>query len=114
MNLIFVYNANSGKLNTLLDVGHKLLSPKTYECNLCKITYGNLLERKAWKQFRETTKHEFTFMHKDEFEDRFKRSYSYPIILKLNDTLDVLVDATKLNELNSVDELIDLLKRVAS
>ncbi|NJM95354.1 MAG: GTPase, partial [Acaryochloridaceae cyanobacterium CSU_5_19] len=37
--LIFVYNANSGGINTALDIAHKLLSPSTYRCNLCRLTH---------------------------------------------------------------------------
>ncbi|WP_232221892.1 hypothetical protein [Methanococcoides burtonii] len=39
--LIFVYNADSGLINEMKDYVHKIVSPSTYECNLCAITYGN-------------------------------------------------------------------------
>ena len=32
MKLIFVYNAESGKLNTLFDIAHKVIKPETYKC----------------------------------------------------------------------------------
>lgn len=38
-NIIFIYNAKGGQWNYLIDTLHKYLSPKTYECNLCQITY---------------------------------------------------------------------------
>ncbi len=31
MKIVFVYNANSGLMNTVLDIGHKIISPDTYE-----------------------------------------------------------------------------------
>lgn len=31
-SLIFVYNANSGMWNTMLDTIHKTVSPETYQC----------------------------------------------------------------------------------
>ena len=34
MKLIFVYNANSGKLSAALDIAHKIISPSTYQCRL--------------------------------------------------------------------------------
>ena len=40
-NLVVVYNAKSGGLNAVLDYVHKMVSPKTYNCNLCKLTYDN-------------------------------------------------------------------------
>ncbi len=45
--LVFVYNANSGLLNALLDMGHKVVSPRTYPCSLCALTYGSLGLRDA-------------------------------------------------------------------
>jgi len=44
--LIFVYNAESGTMNSAIDFAHKMLSPETYECNLCRITYGNFAMKK--------------------------------------------------------------------
>ena len=66
MKLIFVYNANSGLLNTLRDIGHKTISPQTYQCNLCDLTHGLLKERKQWREFKETATVEMEFLHKDE------------------------------------------------
>ena len=49
--LLFVYNADSGLFNTLTDIAHKMLSPKTYTCNLCAITHGLFSEKEEWKEF---------------------------------------------------------------
>jgi len=40
--LIFVYNADSGLLNAMKDWAHKIVSPETYPCSLCALTYNNL------------------------------------------------------------------------
>jgi hypothetical protein len=37
--LLFVYNADAGLVTGLLDTLHKVLSPSTYSCSLCAITY---------------------------------------------------------------------------
>ena len=66
--IIFVYNADSGKLNAALDVANKLLSPSTYNCQLCQMTYGVVSEKEAWKEFRETATEELLFLHRDEYE----------------------------------------------
>ena len=47
--LIFVYNANAGLFNMMSDYAHKIISPETYECNLCALTYGNLGMKQKWK-----------------------------------------------------------------
>jgi hypothetical protein len=111
MKLIFVYNANSGKLNTLLDIGHKLLSPETYQCDLCSLTHGALSEKKAWKEFRERSGLQMEFLHKDEFEKLHAQSFDYPVILKQSDGIDLLLNADKISHLQSVDELIALIEQ---
>ena len=35
-SLLIVYNADSGFFNTIAASVHKLVSPQTYECALCK------------------------------------------------------------------------------
>jgi len=39
--LIFVYNADSGLLKGIKDLIHKNVSPDTYPCSLCAVTYDN-------------------------------------------------------------------------
>jgi hypothetical protein len=40
MKLLFVYNADSGLFNSIAEAAHKIVSPQTYRCDLCRITYG--------------------------------------------------------------------------
>ena len=47
--LIFIYNAKSGLVNELLDFAHKIISPETYNCNLCAITYGTFAMDKNYE-----------------------------------------------------------------
>ena len=51
IELIFIYNAKSGIGNAFIDWAHKIISPKTYDCNLCSITYNNLGKEIKWKEF---------------------------------------------------------------
>ena len=110
MKLIFIYNADSGKLNALFDMGHKLVSPDSYECDLCNLTHGAFAERKAWKKFRQSTSSDLMFLHKDEFEKQFEDTFSYPIILKqVNVGLEILISTEELRSLANAAELIDLI-----
>ena len=61
--LVFVYNANSGVFNALADLVHKTVSPSTYPCKLCDITYGVTGMRRAWASFIKQAdfKSEFTY-----------------------------------------------------
>lgn len=109
--LVFVYNANSGALNTSLDIAHKLISPSTYNCQLCNLTHGTFRERQAWKQFRETSSDELVFYHKDQFEREFSRSYSYPVVLERDgDSLEILLESSQLAKFNSAEGLIKALQ----
>lgn len=106
--LIFVYNANSGALNTLFDVGHKLFSPSTYKCSLCALTHDTFKENTIWKTFREESDLNMVFYHTDEFEAQFENhTFEYPVILKQSEKhLDVFINRKALNAIDSVDDLI--------
>ncbi|MDJ0535794.1 MAG: GTPase [Xenococcaceae cyanobacterium MO_207.B15] len=113
MKLIFVYNADSGWMNTLIDIGHKALSPQTYECNLCGLTFGLVSEHKQWKQFREESDTEMEFLHRDEFEQKYARKFKYPVILKEDNDLSVAISQAELNQIKTLDELISQVKIVS-
>ena len=87
--LTFVYNANSGALNTWLDIGHKLLRPDTYSCNLCALTHGILKEKTEWRKYKEESQLDIEFLHKDEFEIKYNKSYDYPIVLSSKKTVSL-------------------------
>ena len=106
MKLIFVYNADSGLMNTLMDIGHKAISPQTYECNLCDLTFGIVKEHKQWKKFRETSDTEMEFLHRDEFEQKYHQKFEYPVILKQDDDLSIAIPKAELNKIKNLDTLI--------
>jgi hypothetical protein len=113
--LIFVYNADSGLRNMIIDGAHKIFSPNTYECNLCDITFGAFSEKGIWKKFRQEVSLEMEFLHKDEFKNqyasKFGHKFNYPIVLiTTSENLEVFVNTTELNELKSAEELISLIK----
>ncbi len=112
MKLIFVYNADSGMLNTVKDIGHKLFSPQTYDCFLCSLTHGAFRENPRWKIFRSNSNTEMEFLHRDEFESRFDMQMEYPVILRRNQSLDVVVPRTQLAEFSSLDDLINTIKKI--
>ncbi len=111
--LIFIYNANSGKMNAILDSAHKVFSPKTYNCSLCDITFGVLSENKLWKAFRDTSELKLDFLHKDEFLKNYKSKFSYkftfPIVL--TESLDVFIKTEELNTLTKAEDLIEMIEK---
>lgn len=112
--LIFVYNADSGLGNMLLDGAHKILQPSTYACSLCSLTFGALTEKAAWMKFRKTHPVEMEFLHKDEFNKRyaskFGYKFSFPIVLaETARGLEVSVATENLNALEKTEDLIQLI-----
>ena len=71
IELIFVYNADAGIFSVVSDFAHKILSPNTYACNLCKLTYGAFSMNKEWKEFLDKLLYKKEFLHKDEFQKKY-------------------------------------------
>ncbi|MCL6275078.1 GTPase [Muricauda sp. 2012CJ35-5] len=108
--LLFVYNANSGKRNALLDTVHKVFSPSTYQCRLCDITYGLMTEKKEWKNFRKTSGIQMEFLHKDEFFMKYGHNFGYPAIIRADKNgLQELISSEELAYLSNPSQLIDLI-----
>ncbi len=114
--LIFVYNADSGARNAILDSMHKVFSPSTYDCNLCDITFRVVSENKTWKKFRKASSADMVFLHRDEFQKQYASKFGYkftfPIVLAEADKgLEVLISTEELNQLKTSQELIDLISQ---
>lgn len=106
MKLIFVYNADSGLFSSIFDLGHKIINPETYQCNLCSLTYGNFTENKKWKNFRKNLDVEMQFMHRDEFEKEYAIKIEYPVVLTFIDELKIGISTKEIKKYKSLDELI--------
>lgn len=114
--LIFIYNADSGLRNAILDSAHKIFRPETYDCKLCDITYGVFSENAVWKKFRTETVIPMEFLHKDEFakayKSKFGHKFTFPIVLaEGNGGLEVLVHTGELNLLQAAEELVELIEK---
>jgi hypothetical protein len=112
--LVFVYNANSGKLNGYLDIAHKIFSPQTYPCSLCDITHGVFKEHEKWKNFRQNVKTPMEFLHLDEFKkeyaSKFSSKFTFPIVLGITaEGWEVVVSTAKLDSISSEEELISVI-----
>ena len=113
MKLLFVYNAKSDPLNMIFDFAHKIISPKTYACDLCHLTHGNFGERKEWTVFLQASSIDLDFYHSDEFEKEFETKFKYPIVLKSVDShFEVLLDAQKISGFTDVNDLIESLNHL--
>jgi len=116
MNLVFVYNADSGVFNTLSDIAHKMFSPETYKCNLCNLTHGYFQEREEWKAFLENLDADIEFLHRDEYVLKFvtkgtEVEVDLPaIFVKDGDELKLWIDKAVINKMSSTDELMKLIR----
>lgn len=113
-DLVFVYNADSRYINALFDAGHKIISPDTYSCDLCSLTYGRFLEKTEWKRFRENFKGTIEYYHRDEFEKKYgKQQYSYPLILRReNGRLAMVATPGQISQFSSIEKLVNFLKNL--
>lgn len=101
--LVFVYNADTGLVNSLLDLAHKLVSPATYPCSLCAITHGTRI-RPEWKEFVATLPLPTVFLHRDEFLEKYPQqaATALPVIFVRNEA-DALIPFIAAQELNQTD-----------
>jgi hypothetical protein len=108
--LFFIYNAESGLFNGALDWAHKIVSPNTYQCELCALTYGNFGEKNTWKKFIESLENvETVFYHKDEVPNQLQTivgNAELPIVIKKEDsTFSIIVDKTQFASMKSLADL---------
>lgn len=102
--LILIYNADGGIVQGIMDSVHKTLSPATYPCSLCAITYGAFTMDRRWRAWLKALPVPVVFYHKD---DSPYRDVALPVVLaERAGQVETLVTAARLNTLDSVDALI--------
>jgi hypothetical protein len=112
--LIFVYNADGGTFNAIMDSAHKLFAPTTYQCSLCAITHGMLTMHKEWKDYMGNLPYETRFYHRDGFRQEWPgQNIGLPAILMLEDdgSLRVVVSSEELDKQSSIAQLTAVLGR---
>jgi len=109
-SLLFVYNADTGLFSVVTDYAHKILSPKTYPCNLCAITYGSMGMNKKWQEFIANLDCPVDFLHRDEFVNHydFKDTQLPAAFLKKGNTITMLITHDEINKCTTIEELMDL------
>lgn len=111
--LIFVYNADSGLINGIKDWAHKIVSPETYTCSLCAITYNNLGMQRPWREFIQELEFDVEFLHRDELKELHAISdISLPAVFVQQDAkLNLWINSDTMNALTSLDELQSLITK---
>lgn len=114
--LIFAYRAKSGIFNTITHTMHKVLSPATYECRLCQVTFSAVGMLRPWKEFLESRPEAKVFYHRREFAAEFPGiTAELPLILKMEPDQSlprILMDHDDIENCEDVDELIHRLAQI--
>ncbi|MFX1478682.1 MAG: hypothetical protein ACFFCI_11190 [Promethearchaeota archaeon] len=111
--VIFVYNADSRVVSVVKDFWKKILRPSSYQCNLCMQTFSVFGVKKDWKQFIASLEVEAEFLHKDEFEEKYKiPDAKYPsAYIQDNGSLNLFITKNEMNEVNSLEEMESLVSK---
>jgi hypothetical protein len=111
--LVFVYNADNGFFNALMDSAHKVFSPATYECTLCKFTYGLTGMLLPWKRFIDALDLPVVFLHRNEFREQFPQCTApLPVVLLESGErgLEDFISADEIAAAGGLDALIALVR----
>ena len=120
-------------MNSLLDSAHKIVSPDTYDCKLCELTFGIFKENEDWSRFRKNLLEtnpdlQLEFLHKDEFAKQYWSKwlpdYGFPIILSVSDVkqdyndgfgtnsgLDIFINTPEMNSIETVEQLMEAIEK---
>lgn len=109
--LLFVYNADSGVFSELKDYVHKAVSPSTYDCPLCALTFGSTGMKKRWKYFLNDLDVKVEFLHRDEMAKKYPAvSVRLPaVFIQSGHSLNLLINAGEIGLCRDLEELMDLL-----
>lgn len=85
-----------------------MVSPQTYQCNLCAITYGNTGMKREWKEFIEILDVPVEFLHRDEFFEQYRtQGVHFPAaFVKREGTVTLFIDSGEINSLKTLKELM--------
>ena len=98
--ILFVYNADSNPFSMIKDMVTKVIAPKSYQCNLCAITYGPVSMKNEWKKFLDTLPQEKVFLHKDEFQTKYpkQKDTTLPVVfIDTDNELKILISSDEIN-----------------
>ena len=111
--IILVYNEGNGLFDAVSGWSHKLLSPATYQCALCKVTFGLTGMLVKWKNYIEMLPFTVTFLHRDEFREQFPAhvSVTLPVILAgKSGRTEILLSADDLRTTGGLAVLIGMMQ----
>ena len=109
--IIFIYNSNNGFFNSLTDYIHRQISPSTYSCNLCLITYSNWDRNQRWSRYIDSLPVRVKFIYKNSVKkyEKLGVDLKLPMALLINEeNTSVFITEKEINNCNDDFALIDL------
>ena len=112
--LVLVYNADAGVAAGLRDLVHKIVSPATYPCSLCGVSYGVFGMDRRWREYLAALPLPVAVFHRPDFHAAYPALAAEPLPLIARDGgggVTVLLGAAALQRLTTIDALIAALDR---
>jgi hypothetical protein len=111
--LVFVYNTNEGFFNALTDTVHKIFSPETHQCGLCRFTYDLSGMLMPWKRFVDSLSVKPVFFHRTEFRETYRNfGVELPVIFREHDgRREIVLSAQEIAVTGGVEVLISAVTR---
>ena len=114
--LVFVWNADSGWSHTVIDSLQKIISPQTYSCKLCQLTFGITGPKARWTKFLGTLGRPVECYHRDEFRQtpvsRQFPGLELPAVLTCaSEKWQILMSRDEILKIADLDGLLSELKK---
>ena len=110
--IIFIYNASDDFLSVGFDFFHKIISPQTYQCSLCKITYGNISMKNQWRDYIQDLDYDVEFLYKNNFSQYHPNLQLIDVPSAFTSDGRVytqIISKKEFNSLSDLDALIELI-----
>jgi|SRR6185369_934021 len=106
--ILFVYNVDLTPFALLSDFVHRIVSPETYPCRLCDLTYDRFTMKSEWKQFLASLPIDCAFALRDQFHRKYPAYADLPLPAVFrhgSGTLTTLLSADQINSATTIETL---------
>jgi hypothetical protein len=110
--LVIVYNADAGIVAGVMDSVHKIVSPATYPCQLCAVTYGLTSMKREWRAFLDELGLEVVFHHRPDFRAAYPQAADWPLPVVAVEGEGALVRLVNAAEFAAIADLPTLMRVV--
>ena len=112
--LIFIYNASDDLISISFDFIHKIVSPSTYQCSLCKVTYGNVSMDKKWREYISSYPFNMKFLYKNNYLEHYENLEvdKFPVAYKYDgESYQLFISKEEFDLCDDLDDLIEIMNQ---